>query len=156
MKRINLLLVWAVVMVFAVANLNAAETGGDGAKFEITPLDDLHLNAHFEKAWSINYGSSKALVTVVKHKTSEGFDYAVHSEFFEVCYSLTSTGFGVKKLKKSLCSVSPEINKLVVNSSEMARQRILTPNKVDDDMALGLIASYLPALLNPAYTHLLN
>ena len=156
MKRINLLLVWAVVMVFAVTNLNAAGTGRDGVKFEITALDDLHLNAHFEKAWSVNYGSAKAPVTVVKHKTSEGFDYAVHSEFFEVCYSLTPAGFGVKKLRRSLCTVSPEINRIVVNTSEMERQRILTPNKVDDATALGLIASYLPALLNPAYTHLLN
>ncbi|MFZ5430478.1 MAG: hypothetical protein ACOZDD_09610 [Bacteroidota bacterium] len=156
MKRINLLLIWAVVMVFAVTNLNAAETGRETTKYEITPLDDLNFGTRFEKAWAINYGSQKVPVTVVKHKTNEGFDYAVHSEFFEVCYSLNATGFGAKKLKRSMCTVSPEINKLVVNTSELDRQRILTPNKVDDEMALGLIASYLPSLLNPAYAHLLN
>jgi hypothetical protein len=38
----------------------------------------------------------------------------------------------------------------------MKNQQIITPNKVDDEKALGLIASYLPDLLNDGYTHLLN
>jgi hypothetical protein len=156
MKRIKLLLIWAVVMVFTITGVQAIGTGNDLAKYEITPLDDLHLGAKFEKAWTISYGTAKTPVTVVKHKTGEGYDYAVHSEFFEVCYALTSSGFGVKKLRKSWCMVSPEITRVVLNTSEMERQRILSPNKVEDDMALGLIASYLPALLNPGYTHILN
>jgi len=156
MKRIKFLPLWVVVLCFAVTTVNAKTTGRDFTKYEITPVDDLHLGTKFEKVWTISYESKKVPVTVVKHKTSDGFDYAVHSEFFEVCYSLTSNGFGVKKMRRSWSKVAPEINWAVLNRSEMERQRILTPNKVDDEMALGLIASYLPSLLNPAYTHLLN
>lgn len=156
MKRIKFLPLWVAVVCFAVFTVNAGTTGRDFTKYEITPVDDLNLGTKFEKVWTISYESSRVPVTVVKHKTRDGFDYAVHSEFFEVCYSLTSTGFGVKKMRKAWCTVAPEINRAVINTSEMERQRILTPNRVDDEMALGLIASFLPSLLNPAYTHLLN
>lgn len=155
MKKIKFLSVWAVVLVLSIS-VNASESGRIDKKYEITPLDDLHLGARYEKAWTISYGDTKTPVTVVKHKNKEGYHYAVHSEFFEVCYTLSTTGFGARKLKRSWGKVSPEINEAVLNWAEMQRQRILTPNKVDDEMALGLIASYLPSLLNPAYTHLLN
>lgn len=156
MKKIKFLSIWAVVLCFAITQVYAANTGRDLVKYEITEVDDLYLGTKYEKVWTISYDAVKTPVTVVKHKTNDGFDYAVHSEFFEVCYSLTSNGFGIKKMRKSWCMVSPEINKAVINPAEMERQRVLTPNKVEDDMALGLIASYLPSLLNPAYTHLLN
>lgn len=156
MKKIKFLSIWAVVLCFAITSVSAANTGRDFSKYEISEVDDLYLGTKFEKVWTISYDAAKTPVTVVKHKNGEGFDYAVHSEFFEVCYSLSTNGFGVKKMRKSWCKVAPEINKAVINTSEMERQRILTPNKVDDKMALELIASYLPSLLNPAYTHLLN
>ncbi len=156
MKRIKLLPLWVVVLCFAMTNVSASGTGRDLTKFEISLVDDLYLGTKYEKVWTINYDSGKSPVTVVKHKTNKGFVYAVHSEFFDVCYSQNPSGFGVKKLRKSLCNAALEISSAVINPAEMERQRILTPNQVDDDTAVGLIASYLPALLNPAYTHLLN
>jgi len=62
----------------------------------------------------------------------------------------------VKKVKKSWSSVPLEICSAVLNAEEMKKQGIITPNGVDDEKALGLIASYLPQLLNENYTHLLN
>ncbi len=156
MKKIKLLPLWVVVLCFAMTNVSASVTGGDVTKFEISVVDDLYLGTKYEKVWTISYDAAKAPVTVVKHKTSNGFAYAVHSEFFDVCYSQSSDGFGVRKLRNSLCNAAPEISRAVINPAEMERQRILTPNRVDDDTAIGLIASYLPSLLNPAYTHLLN
>jgi hypothetical protein len=38
----------------------------------------------------------------------------------------------------------------------MARQEIITPNRVNDEKAMGLIASFLPDLINDGYTHILN
>lgn len=156
MRRIKLLSVWAVLLCFAMTNVSASGTGRDVTKFEISVVDDLYLGTKYEKVWTISYDTAKTPVTVVKHKTNNGFAYAVHSEFFDVCYSQGPDGFGVRKLRSSLCNASPEISRAVINPAEMERQRILTPNKVDDDTAIGLIASYLPSLLNPAYTHLLN
>jgi len=156
MKRIKLLPLWVVVLCFAMTNVSASGTGRDLTKFEISLVDDLYLGTKYEKVWTISYESGKTPVTVVKHKTKNGIAYAVHSEFFDVCYSQNPSGFGVKKLRKSLCNAAPEISSAVINPAEMERQRILTPNRVDDDTAVGLIASYLPSLLNPAYTHLLN
>lgn len=82
--------------------------------------------------------------------------YAVHSEFFDVCFVCNEKGFGARRLRSSLCNARPEFNKAVINENELARQKVITPNQVDDETAVGLIASYLPMLLNPAYKHLLN
>ena len=53
-------------------------------------------------------------------------------------------------------SITKKISRAVISREEMKRQQIITPNRVDDERALGLIASYLPDLVNDGYTHLLN
>jgi hypothetical protein len=59
-------------------------------------------------------------------------------------------------MKSTWSSVPRKITKAVISREGLEKQRILTPNKVDDEKALGLIASYLPELINDGYTHLLN
>ena len=106
--------------------------------------------------WQISYSQEEVPVTVVKHKTLEGTEYVVQSEHFAVCYAVTPDGFGAKQVRSKWCTVPKKINKAVINQEELARQQIISPTSVDDDTALGLIASYLPDLLNDGYTHLLN
>jgi hypothetical protein len=156
MKNIKCLLAcFAVLGIFSITNVAAENPAGKNS-FEITLKDDLYVGNRAEKAWAIKYENSKAPVTVVRHKTTEGVFYSVHSEFFDVCYLCSEKGFGAAKIRKQWCTVDPEICRAVINSDEMARQKVLTPRQIDDDAAVGLIASYLPMLLNPAYQHLLN
>ncbi len=156
MKNIKWLLVCAALLGIFSINIASAENPSGKTGFEITLKDDLYVGNRAEKAWAIKYDNSKAPVTVVRHKTTEGIFYSVHSDFFDVCYMCTDKGFGTTKIRKQWCTVDPEICKAVINSNELARQKVLTPRKIDDDAAVGLIASYLPMLLNPAYQHLLN
>ena len=86
----------------------------------------------------------------------EGAEYVVYSKHFEVSYASTAIGFGTKEVRSSWSNVPKRISKAVINRDEMKRQQIITPNNVDDDKALGLIASFLPDLINDGYTHLLN
>jgi len=156
MKKINFLLVCVAMAVFTAVNAYGSGKPDDLTKFEITPVTDLNLGKNAEKVWTINYDSPNSQVTVVKHTSKMGNMYAVHSEFFDVCFVCNTKGFGARKLRSSLCNARPEFNKAVINENELARQKVITQNQVDDETAVGLIASYLPMLLNPAYQHLLN
>lgn len=156
MKKISFLLVFVVLTAFTAVSSNGSGKPVDMSKFEITPVTDLNLGKNAEKVWTISYDSGNSLVTVVKHTSSSGNMYAVHSDFFDVCFVSSEKGFGARKLRNSLCNARPEFNKAVINENELARQKVITPHPVDDETAVSLIASYLPMLLNPAYQHLMN
>ncbi|HYQ57213.1 MAG TPA: hypothetical protein VEP89_07675 [Draconibacterium sp.] len=75
----------------------------------------------------------------------------------DICKSLAADkGFGTRTVKKAWTKVDRRINQAVINQEQLKNQEIITSKKVDDKLALGLIASYLPDLLNDGYTHLLN
>ena len=156
MKRISYLA--AFILVFFLSSNLANATGNRSAfkEYEINLVQDLHMGKQVKAVWKLSYSKNETPVTVVKRKTIDGTEYLVQSEYFAVCYSSTSTGFGAKAAKRAWCAVPKKINRAVINQQELARQEILTPAKVDDETALGLIASYLPDLINKGYTHLLN
>lgn len=156
MKKVSLfsLIVACLLVVTNVANATGSRT--EFKDFSITAMDDLVLGKRVEAVWTISYSSDEKPVTVVKRNTLEGTEYVVHSQFFEVCYLASAEGFGTKEVRSSLRNVPKKINNAVISHEEFMRQQIITPNKVDDEKALGLIASYLPDLVNDGYTHLLN
>lgn len=88
MKNIKWLLLW--VAVFGIASLHTANAENNVGKpnFEISLKDDLYVGNRAEKAWTIKYENARAQVTVVKHLTSEGVAYSVHSDFFDVCCAI--------------------------------------------------------------------
>jgi hypothetical protein len=155
MKKLNLFSALMVCM-FLVSNVAASGTRSEFKKFEISPVDDLFVGKNIKAIWTLSYSNAETPVTVVKRKTLEGTEYVVHSKYFEVSYLASSNGFGTKMVRNSWSNVPKKINKAVINHEEFLKQEIITPNKVDDERALGLIASYLPFLLNDGYTHLLN
>ena len=131
----------------------SAKTGS--SVFEITPVENLFLGKNIEKVWTITYSEQEKPLTIALQKTGKNFAYVVRSEFFEVIYSSDQNGFGVKKVAHANRTVNNRINFSILNLDEMNRQRILTPNPVTEEYALGLIASYLPDLLNEGYKHLI-
>ena len=157
MKKLSIVSV--VVICLLVASSSAFATGlrTEFKDYEIEEVDNLYLGKKVEKVWSLSYSSSEKPITVVKRNTTDGTCYVVHAEHFDVCYGNSSFGFGAKEARNSWCSVPKRITKAVINSQQLRSQQILTPNKIaEDEKALGLIASYLPDLLNDNYTHLLN
>ena len=156
MKKLNYVAVLAVVFIFTAVAANATGVKNELNEYEITPVEDLHMGKNVKGIWTLSYSKDEAPVTVVKRKTVDGIEYVVQSNYFAVSYASTVKGFGAKEVRKAWTNVPRKISKAVINGEELARQEIITPNKVDDKMALGLIASYLPDLLNDSYTHLLN
>ena len=158
MKKLNLvtILVAAFLLVTVVASASGTGTRAAFTAYEIEAVDNLYMGKSVKALWTLSYSVNEEPVTVVKRKTLEGVEYVVHSKHFEVSYAASANGFGAKELRRSWSEVPRKITKAVINQEELARQQILTPNKVDDEKALGLIASYLPDLINDGYTHLLN
>lgn len=156
MKKLNLFLSLTVVLLFVASAVYGTGIRRGFESCQITLVDDVYFGKKIDKVWTLNYNPKEASVTVLKKKTLTGTDYVVRSKYFEVCYSATEDGFGVKKLKNNMCCVPRKITQAVIDPQAMEVQRVITPNEVDDEYAIGLIASYLPDLLNEGYTHLLN
>ena len=146
MKKLNLLSV--LVLAFVLVSVSASATGvrTQFKSFEIEQVDNLYMGKSVKALWTVSYSTEEEPVTVVKRKTLEGVEYVVHSKHFEVSYASTGEGFGAKETRRSWSEVPRKISRAVINKEELARQRVISPNKVDDEKALGLIASYLPDL----------
>lgn len=156
MKKLSILSLVVVFMLTVLSSVNATGLRTEFNAYEISPVEDLYMGKNVDKIWTLSYSKEEVPVTVVKRKTMEGTEFVVHSKFFDVSYAATAKGFGVKEVRKSWSNIPRKISRAVLNQEEMKRQEIITPKKVDDERALGLIASYLPDLVNDGYTHVLN
>ena len=156
MSKLKVTIAVFVCMIVVSTSVFATGTRKEFKEFEITSVDDIIVGKSVEAIWKVGYGESEIPVTVVKTKTIEGPEYIVFSKYFEVSYGNTAKGFGTKEVRNSWSKVPKKINRAVINNKEFQKQKIITPNKVNDEKALGLIASYLPFLINDGYTHLLK
>lgn len=156
MKKLGLLASVLVCMVLVSNFALATGTRTEFKDYEIKLVDDLYVGKNVKAIWTVSYSNTEAPVTVVKRKTLEGTEYIVHSKYFEVSYQSAASGFGTKQVRNSWSNVPKKISKAVINQEQLKRQEIITPNKVNDEKALELIASFLPDLINDGYTHLLN
>lgn len=156
MKKTVVLVLVLICLVLVTGNVFATDFRSEFKEYKIKSVDDVFVGKSVKAIWSISYSNDETPVTVLKRKTLDGIEYVVYSKFFEVSYLASAKGFGAKKIKSSMSNVPQKINRAVINMKELKNQEILTPNKVEDEQALGLIASYLPFLLNEGYTHLLN
>lgn len=155
MKKLSLVIALFVCFVVVSPTVNATGLRTEFNAFEISSVD-LFVGKNVKKIWTLSYSNNELPVTVVKRKTLEGVEYVVYSKHFEVSYAMCATGFGTKEVRKSWSNVPKSITHAVISQDEMKRQQIITQNKVDDEKALGLIACFLPDLINDSYTHLLN
>lgn len=156
MKKKILHLSVLTIFLFAASFVYAADPAtAETNEVEITVVDELHLGNSIEKLWKLSFSKQEIPVTVAMRPVENGTEYIVRSEFFEVIYAADKKGFGVRKMHSFLKGVPDEINYSILNEQQMQQQKILTPNKVSDEVALGLISSYLPDLLNEDYKHLI-
>lgn len=145
-----------MICLYATSFLAHANTDHSGfAKYKIEAVEDIASYKSAEKVWKLTYNGCENPVVVVKRSASGEAVYIARTEYFEVCYSSSPKGFGTRAIKKSWCTVPQQLNDAVLNPDEIGKQHVITPGQVDDETALGLIASYLPDLLNENYRHLL-
>jgi len=144
---------FSLVMIFS-AGIVSANTSV--ANYVITPVARQDLDSGVAQAWNLTYDEERPPVVVELHESKKGKTYIVRTGHFEVAYVSSSKGFGVRKVKISESKVPDSLTSQVINSGELAKQRIILAKEVDESTALELIAAYLPDLVNSGYKHLFN
>lgn len=152
-SKFYFVLIAILLVAYSFAFAGGADKGNN--EIEITPLESLYLGKSIQKVWTISYSEQEKPVTITLHSARNKKEYIVRSEFFEVIYVSDKNGFGVRTMPRSLKEVPWQIDTKVLNQQQLESQKILTPGKVSDAIALGLIADYLPILLNENYRHLI-
>jgi hypothetical protein len=146
------------VFVLCLATIAVQATGiaRSFSDYDIVQVNSQDLSSNADKAWVLSYDTNESPIIITLHQTKRSKNYVVRAEHFEISYVCNKKGFGASYVKAEYSEFPEEIISRVINSVELDRQKILTPNQVTEDQALDLIAAYLPDLVNPSYKHLLN
>lgn len=154
----NLVITSAILIILSISflNVNAKGIVKETESFTISTNDAVELDLNTIQSWTIEYSEASKNINVEKYNTKNGEEYIVRNDFFEVRYTNTNKGFGVKRIKRNQSTIDPMINEAVINYSEMTKQSLLNSNKLSEEKALNYIASFVPYLLNKNYSHLLN
>lgn len=145
-----------ILLVGSSFTLSAATSSRSFDDYTITEISQSNLTPGIDRAWALNYEPNSSPISILFKKGRYCKTYIVRGDHFEIVYECTRNGFGARLVKDSESLFPSELTDAVVNSDELARQRILTPGPVDDERALSLIAAFLPDLINPGYLHLLE
>lgn len=148
----------ATVAVLITLSLSLSAAGGSRMfeDYTIKEMQHAELFTGVDAAWTLTYDNQECPILISFTKNKDCKTYVVRGDHFEVVYECSKEGFGARMVKKSESMFPRQLTSAVLNSEELAKQRILTPNRVTDERALALIAAYLPDLVNPSYQHLLN
>jgi len=126
------------------------------ANYVITPVAQQDLESGVEQAWKLSYDENKSPVVIEQVNSKKGKTFIVRTDHFEVAYVSTPKGFGARKVKISESKVPDSLTSQVISESELAKQKILSADEVDEKTAVELIAAYLPDLVNSSYKHLFS
>ncbi len=158
----------SVVFVFAVLF-----TMSFSAKAEATPVEGnsntwlgnytlvpsqkaVSINGKEYQAWILTYekGGQKVIIAIDKKKKGENF--IVKTDRFEMEYTNSEDGVGVKQISPSYATIDNDRNYGKVDDTQFGYQKKLTIGIKEDNEVLGIIACYFPRLLKKEYQYVLN
>jgi hypothetical protein len=157
MKSKNSIISFLFILFF-VGSLNGFAGGNDifVGDYKISPKVDFTPTKEYQQNWEITYGESKRPVQVLLRETKKGDEYLVRTNYFEVKYVSSEKGFGACPVKVSDLIVPENLNSQVINEDQLNTQKVITASPVSREKALGLIADFLPELVNDRYKNILN
>lgn len=146
-----------VVSVVAAAKIKDGEamrgnSMSEMGSYSITVSDaPLVFDNEVLETYDLTYehASNPIKIAVLNEKKCKTF--IVRSAEFEVQYTCKKGVFGVKKLEKRFREIPDEEMNLKLNRVGYYAQRVICTGKKTNDDYLGLIACYLPDLLNDEY-----
>lgn len=157
MKSINRVLgrtsiIFAFFIVIALVSISQSSTAAMTDSFTITAAD----NSTNTAVWDLKYTESENAIKITMSEKNGEKEYTVRSKFFEVAYVMNKNGFGARMVKANKSQVPFQITQSVINQKAMSNQKVISDASVTNEMALNLIASYLPDLINDNYKHLVQ
>jgi hypothetical protein len=121
-------------------------------KYSITVSDaPMVVNNEVVKTYDLSYENTANPVRIGVVKADECMVYLVRSDDFEIQYSCKKGVFGVKKIDAQYQTLPKEEMDAKLDRVGYLAQRVICTNKKSEDELLGLIACYLPALVNEEY-----
>ncbi len=156
MKNKVLKLLVSVTFLIFTLFVGVASGADEGSNYTITPVEEQNLETGVECAWTLVYNEAGAPITICLLESKNSKTYVVRTSLFEVAYVCNRSGFGARNVKDSDRVLPSELTSQVINMTELSNQYLITTGDLDDDVALGLIASYLPDLVNTKYQNLIT
>jgi len=152
----NIILVIAIAVFTMVANLvNASETlsGNSFTKFgtyQLTPAaNSVVIDDEAFKTWELTYSGTQEKYKVFLVPAVDGSCcFNVKGDGFEVRYALSSGSFGAKLVDLKFKTVSRKELMKKINQSNLLSQEVLSTTKKSEAEYLGLIACFMPLLMN--------
>ena len=156
MKRTNLILAVIAMITFGF-NLNATDKADllklngesllQAGKYQIRELQSETIEGEYMRKFELNYENGKSPVVIYLRNKAKFDEYIVRSNAMEVKYVSRKNSFGVAHIYGKFANYSYEVNEQFISKMNFATQKIISPNELSVEKALGLIACYYPALL---------
>lgn len=101
-----------------------------------------------ENNYEISYSNSSEKLNVEVCPEKEECCYLIRSPKVELMYVCNKTGFGLRKMPQNLQSMNTSVYCNYLQNEAFKNQSLLTVNQKDAKEALGLIACFLPEVIN--------
>jgi hypothetical protein len=128
-------------------NLNG-ESNTKLGNFQIKELPPVTLNGVTMRTFELVYKNAGNSVMIYLDERSSCGEYIVRSKNLEVKYVCNKSTFGAKLVTGKLRQYDPLVNANFLSRDEFLKQAMISPGGLEISSALGLIASYYPALFN--------
>ena len=98
------------------------------------------------RTFELAYQNAGHRVMIYLNEREDCRDYIVRSKNLEVKYVCKKSGFGAKLVTGKFRQYDPNLNANFLSRDEFVRQEMISEGGLEIPSALGLIASYYPAL----------
>lgn len=145
-------LVFVFFMLVGQVNIFGNVVSAQSDNFSITPADNI-VNS---LVWNLKYSESENGFKITLQENNGEKVFTVRSKFFEIAYVLNKKGFGARMVSRSRSQVPEQILWQIINQEALNNQKVISDASTSNEIALNLIASYLPDLINDSYKQLLR
>jgi hypothetical protein len=117
--------------------------------YTITQTQAVVVNNVAYKAWTLNYNNPANSFTVLYSPGMNGqCCFLVRNGSFEIQYARFDDAFGARMVEPAFRSLKKKDVLKKINSNQLASQQVLSTGARSEEEYLGLIACFMPLLLN--------
>jgi hypothetical protein len=114
--------------------------------YEIKELAPVTTNGVTMRTFELTYRNVENKVMIYLNEREDCRDYIVRSKNLEVKYECSKSSFGAKLVTGKFRQYDPNLNARFLSRDEFVKQAMISEGGLEIPSALGLIASYYPAL----------
>ena len=156
-RKILIILSIGLLITLFAATLNAADNtvnsvslnGNSNTRlgnYVIKELAPVTVNGTTMRTFELSYQNAGFPVMIYLDEKADGRDYIVRSKNLEVKYACSKSSFGVRLVTGKFQQYNPDLNARFLSWDEFVKQKSISDGDIGISSALGLIASYYPAL----------